>query len=421
MSSNNYQRIPSFEECKTICNNINKFSHSTQEIHGEKVHSFKYRLSFPSMWETKSGKRLDENGDDLDNDGVVDDGRINLRGITYDDNGNLLALPFPKFFNNGEVDETSNVDLRDALYVCEKLDGSLISFFKINGVLEIKTMKSVTSEVANFARRILFDNNVVSVNDEEKKQDGDSTNTNSNKFSHVLKFASNLIDIGLSPMFEFVSPLNQIILNYDKDDFVFLGARSMKTGKIYLPHEFETGNITVPRMMPANRIDEYLEEKNVEGVVITMKSSGLMFKMKSSEYVELHKSTSMCIKTIKTTDRVDNIVKMVVDGTIDDVKGILSKRNLTDKLKRVKRIERKYINRYNVLENIALEHVANNVSDQHKNNSRKEMVAKIKGSNTTLEGESQTIVAIVMKILDGKEYHDFLNSRIIIESKEWII
>ena len=29
----------------------------------------------------------------------IDDGRLQLRGITYDDDGRVIALPFPKFFN----------------------------------------------------------------------------------------------------------------------------------------------------------------------------------------------------------------------------------------------------------------------------------------------------------------------------------
>mmetsp|Transcript_6563 Transcript_6563/g.9961 ORF Transcript_6563/g.9961 Transcript_6563/m.9961 type:complete len:397 (-) Transcript_6563:346-1536(-) len=396
MTNSYYQKVPTFEECKHICSSVNHFSHSTQEIHGEKIHSFKYNMSLPTMWKSKTGK--DDSNDS--------DGRINMRGITFDDNGTLLALPFPKFFNNGEMDETSDLDLGNALWVCEKMDGSLISFFKVNGMLEIKTMKSVSSEVANFARRTLFNGNEEkddAVGDEKKE-----ASVSPNRFSHVLTFASSLIDIGLSPMFEFISPMNQIVIDYDEDDFVFLGARSMKTGRIYLPNEFETINITVPRMMPVDMIDNYLEEKNVEGVVITMQN-GLMFKMKSSEYVQQHKAAS------KFAGKAKWIVSLIVNGEVDDIKGLLSKKKWTDNLKCINAIEMRFIQRYNEIYALA-----NDFLDHNKFLDRKGMAIKI-NNDFPFGKDSRLILAIVMKILDGREYRDFINSYILKESKGWTI
>eukprot|EP00551_Chaetoceros_affinis_P011450 CAMPEP_0203683068 /NCGR_PEP_ID=MMETSP0090-20130426/47326_1 /ASSEMBLY_ACC=CAM_ASM_001088 /TAXON_ID=426623 /ORGANISM="Chaetoceros affinis, Strain CCMP159" /LENGTH=387 /DNA_ID=CAMNT_0050552189 /DNA_START=181 /DNA_END=1344 /DNA_ORIENTATION=+ len=387
-------------------------------------------MSLPTMWKSKTGK--DDSNDS-------DDGRINMRGITFDDNGTLLALPFPKFFNNGEMDETSDLDLGNALWVCEKMDGSLISFFKVNGMLEVKTMKSVSGEVANFARRTLFNGNEEkddAVGDEKKE-----ASVSPNRFSHVLTFASSLIDIGLSPMFEFISPMNQIVIDYDEDDFVFLGARSMKTGRIYLPNEFETINITVPRMMPVDMIDNYLEEKNVEGVVITMQN-GLMFKMKSSEYVQQHKAASKFagkakwIVSLIVNGEVDDIkgllskkkwtdnlkcinaewiVSLIVNGEVDDVKGLLSKKKWTDNLKCINAIEMRFIQRYNEIYALA-----NDFLDHNKFLDRKGMAIKI-NNDFPFGKDSRLILAIVMKILDGREYRDFINSYILKESKGWTI
>lgn len=401
---NNYQKVPTFEECKQICSSMKHFSHSTQEIHGEKIHSFKYSISIPKMWKNN---KVNEDG----NDNESDDGRINMRGITYNDNGTLLALPFPKFFNNGEMDETTNIDLGDALYVSEKLDGSLISFFKVNGVLEIKTMKSVSSQVANFARRTLFNSQEGEngAGSDEKKE----CETSPNRFSQVLEFASRLIDIGLSPMFEFISPMNPIVVDYDKDDFVFLGARSMKTGRIYLPNEFQTMNITVPRMMPTNMIDKYLEEKNVEGVVITMRC-GLMLKMKSSEYALQHRAISMS-GSFPNKSRADQIVSLAINGSIDDFKGLLSRKKCPENLKYVNAVETRYIQRYDEIETLA-----NDFLDQNKNAGRKQMAVKI-NNDATFGESSRFILCIVMKILDGKEYRDLINSHVLKESKSWTI
>jgi hypothetical protein len=100
---NYYNRIPSFEECKRICSECKYFSHSSQEVHDEIIHSFKYTIGpVRKIW-----------------DGKEDDGRLNMRGITYDNSGNLLALPFPKFFNNGEIQQTKNLDINEAVHIVE--------------------------------------------------------------------------------------------------------------------------------------------------------------------------------------------------------------------------------------------------------------------------------------------------------------
>ena len=90
-------------------------------------------------------------------------------------------------------------------------------------------------------------------------------------------------------MFENVSPLNRIVVSYKKEDFVFLGARSMQTGKIYLPNKFDHKRIIVPCTLIVYSVDGYLNEQNVEGVVVTM-PNGLMFKVKSDTCMELHGS-----------------------------------------------------------------------------------------------------------------------------------
>ena len=208
-------------------------------------------------------------------------------------------------------------------------------------------------------------------------------------------------------MFKFISPQNQIVVDYDKDDFVFLGARSMKSGKVYLPSEFQTMRITVPRMIPVNMIDEYLDEKHVEGVVITMKD-GLMFKMKSSEYFQRHK---LGVKA--DFKRADQAVSMIVDSKIDDGKGILPKRKCIDALERIKTIEMKYIKRYDELESLAC-----NFLEQNKDLTRRDMAVKI--NRQTLFGkQTGFVLKILMKIIDGREYRDMVDSKIVKESKEW--
>ncbi len=367
---NYYDRIPSFEECKRICSEYYYFSHSSQEVHDEIIHSFKYTIGpVRKIWEGKE-----------------DDGRVNIRGITYDNSGNLLALPFPKFFNNGEIQQTKNLDINEAVHIVEKLDGSLISFFKINDILEIKTMKSFHSEVANDARRFL----------------------KTEECTRVREFSSCLVDIGLSPIFEYVSPLNQIVVDYKKENFVFLGARSMKTGKIYMPSEFNTMHITVPCVFSSEMVSTYLEEKNIEGVVLTM-PDGLLFKMKSDEYVQVHKGSNAVFSGNKT-----KILNLITIGKIDDVKGILSKKNATQRLELIDIVEDKYTQRY-----VELERQAQSFVDENMRIGRKEIGIQL-GNNSSVFGEDTRVIKmLVFKMIDRRDYKDILNNHILLESMEW--
>lgn len=363
---NNYERIPSFEECKKICNEQKTFSHSTQTIHGQVVHSFKYNANFPQMFQDKEGY-----------------GKINIRGITYDSNGKLLALPFPKFFNNGEVEETRKIDINDAVHIAEKMDGSLISFFKVNGILELKTMKSVESDVAISARQFL----------------------NSGQCLNIREFSSNLVSVGLSPMFEYISPLHKIVLDYGKEDFVFLGARSMNTGKIYMPNEFDTKGISIPRVFSSETAMEYLEESNVEGLVLTM-SDGLMLKMKAERYVQAHRAL-----------RGGNhkIINLIMNGDIDDVKGILSKNKMMQRLQWIIEVEAEYIERY-----CEVERKASMFLDGMEDGAGKKEIALRFQRNDELFGEDTEVIRkVVMKMFDRRDYKEIIDKKILTESKEW--
>ena len=78
-----------------------------------------------------------------------------------------------------------NTDIKNLIQISEKINGSLLSSLKFNDILEVKTMKSVHSDVANDARRSLRQKI-------ENKEAG-------HPYSNVIAFVSNLIGIGFSP------------------------------------------------------------------------------------------------------------------------------------------------------------------------------------------------------------------------------
>ncbi len=76
------------------------------------------------------------------------------RGLVFDRNGNLVALPFPKFFNAGEHPETKILPNRP-VEVMEKMDGHLGIIFWYEGEFHLTTRGSFISKTAGFAGKML--------------------------------------------------------------------------------------------------------------------------------------------------------------------------------------------------------------------------------------------------------------------------
>jgi hypothetical protein len=63
-------------------------------------------------------------------DRLWDEVTLNCRGLILDTEGNVIAKPFPKFFN---MEELSDSEIpKEAFEVFEKMDGSLGIFFHYN-------------------------------------------------------------------------------------------------------------------------------------------------------------------------------------------------------------------------------------------------------------------------------------------------
>ena len=77
---------------------------------------------------------------------------ISARGIILTHDGEIVATPFPKFFNWGERDQTWPAE---SFHVYEKLDGSLIIAFWHNGEWHTATKGSFHSEQAQWAKQRL--------------------------------------------------------------------------------------------------------------------------------------------------------------------------------------------------------------------------------------------------------------------------
>lgn len=59
--------------------------------------------------------------------------RRECRGIIFDNDGEIIRRPYHKFFNFREKEETSTLELSRSHVVLEKLDGSMVAPFIVNG------------------------------------------------------------------------------------------------------------------------------------------------------------------------------------------------------------------------------------------------------------------------------------------------
>ena len=128
------------------------------------------------------------------------------RGIVFDANGDCVCRPFHKFFNVGEnyftqVSTVSGMNL-EAL---EKRDGSMLTPVLVGGKVFWKTKKSFNSEIAIEAA-----NNVP---------------------QNVMTLAIWLLRQNFTPIFEYTSPFNKVVLNYGETPaFVLLAVRHNESG-----------------------------------------------------------------------------------------------------------------------------------------------------------------------------------------------
>lgn len=227
--------------------------------------------------------------------------RRECRGLIFGPDGALMSRPFHKFFNVNEKEETQAncIDLSQPHVIMEKMDGSMIRPVLVNGHLRLATKMGVT-EVAMAAEAYLA----------SRKDSND-----------IMIWMELLMKIGLTPIFEFVAPTNQIVIGYNEPDLVLLAIRHNETGN-YLGRQNLTpsGLTLVPEYGSVEgNLSDYIARARLqegrEGDIIRF-ADGHMLKIKNDWYVRIH----------KTIDRVKfdrHIVELILNEQLDDAIGML--------------------------------------------------------------------------------------------------
>lgn len=210
------------------------------------------------------------------------------RGLKFDSEGKLIGRPFHKFFNLNEKDETKfeNQDWAEPFTLFNKWDGSMIHPALVNGELVFMTRKGVT-DVALQAMR-------------ECEYDADEM---------VM-----LLKSGFTPIYEFISPNNKIVIHYDEPRLVPLNIRDRETGTYFT--NFAETDSPLGNHLKGQSIEEILDSikkaKDLEGTVIQFHYSKRFIKFKADDYVALH-------RVLDETAHEKRVLSLIMDDKLDDV------------------------------------------------------------------------------------------------------
>jgi RNA ligase len=227
-------------------------------------------------------------------DGMWDDITLNCRGLVLDTEGNVIAKPFPKFFN---YEEHKPEDIPNENFeVYEKMDGSLGIFFYYGGEWHMATRGSFTSEQAIKGKEML------------------------DKYNRVQLMEN------YTYLVEIIYPENRIVVDYGKEErLVLLGIVRTDSGEEldYITMSNESDVTDIPLVMKYKTWGEDWEtlkkeiSKDNEGYVIRF-SGGMRMKIKGNEYVRLHRiltnfSTKDIWELLRNNEPLESLLDRVPD------------------------------------------------------------------------------------------------------------
>jgi RNA ligase len=218
------------------------------------------------------------------------------RGLILDAEQNVVARPFNKFFNLGEME--NQIIPSETFDVFEKMDGSLGILYWLNGKPFIATRGSFESEQALKATEILH-----------------------SKYFQAIEF----LDQSKTYLFEIIYPSNRIVIDYGRlEALILLGIVDTKIGE-----EFPLVDIGFPIVKKYDGLNDLfslkkLEEDNKEGFVVRFKN-GYRLKVKFEEYQRIHRivtgvSNISIWEYLKTGQSLNEIIERVPDEFYDWVK-----------------------------------------------------------------------------------------------------
>lgn len=237
------------------------------------------------------------------------------RGLIVDNEDNIVAIPFKKFFNYEEYEDKSSLPTTPSFEICEKVDGTLGIMYWVDDMPYIATKGSFDNEQTRHANKI---------------------------FHAKYKHNFHLLDRGCTYLFEIVYHDDRKVVNYyGTDDLYLIGIIDNSMEDV----EYDIYNYCGSEVFPMKpvkyefddwvNIRDYVDSTNKEGFVIKF-SNNFRLKLKFEEYCQLHSIkygiTRKDIFNYLKEDRGDELFtmislleeedRMVLNGIIDEIRGI---------------------------------------------------------------------------------------------------
>ncbi|WP_164462271.1 RNA ligase [Bacillus sp. FJAT-42376] len=195
---------------------------------------------------------------------------LHCRGLIIDEaSGEVLARPFPKFFNHGEMPELeSEIPFSETPEFTVKQDGSLGICYRVNDKLYWATRGSFESEQAKAAQQIW-----------------------DRQYAHVQ------VPHEITLLVEIIHPATRVVVDYNgMSDLIIIGAINRFTGHDYPYNELqELGKALGMQVTEQIKltVEEAIKLKetidhNSEGWVLRW-PNGMRLKIKGSSYLDIHK------------------------------------------------------------------------------------------------------------------------------------
>ena len=220
-----------------------------------------------------------------------------LRGLIFDTEGNIMSRRLHKFFNMGEREDVCMIDVSRHHVVLEKLDGSMITPLLIGTELRWATKMGFTDVSAQAEKFV------------------------SKSLIPYGQFVLNVMEQDCTPIFEWCSRSQRIVIDYPDDRLVLIAVRDNQTGE-YTSFDRLCSDFGIPMvqtMEPISDLDAFTSElrkrEDIEGVVIRF-DDGHMVKLKTDTYVSLHRAKSLL-------ENERDVVGLILENKVDDLYSLL--------------------------------------------------------------------------------------------------
>lgn len=299
-----FVQSPTIAQCRAAIENASGFREVNKDDYVLFNYDFCFRGSFP---DPRTAPTVEE--------ALLRQTRRECRGIIYNkETGKIISRRYHKFFNLNELDETHEdlIDVSRPHVILDKMDGCLVSPFMSLGKLRWGSKMGITELSEDMEEDFL-----------PKKTD-----------MKYHDFCMEWISKDYTPLFEWCSFKQQIIVSYPEDMLILTAIRHNETGMYVKLSEMQESaakyNIPVTKPMAVSFGDAYKtlgelmhhvkESVGLEGFVLCFEN-GEYYKMKTEWYFARSKKVAGHF-----TGQEKELWDLILNRRIDDLGGALGPR-----------------------------------------------------------------------------------------------